>query len=120
MNSKGQVLVIFVIILPIFLFLFVLAVDYGILSTEKRKIDNNIRYALEYYLNNIDNDKVYDNTIELLESNLKDIEISINDKNEYVDMEVKSNYKSLYSNIFKTDLLIRYKGLKENKKIIKG
>ena len=73
MNNKGQVLIIFVIMLPIFLMVLALVVDLGLLSIEKRKIDNNAYDAVEYYLKNNDKEK----TIKLLENNLSDINIKL-------------------------------------------
>lgn len=120
MNNKGQVLVIFVILLPIFLLLLTFVVDYGLLSIEKRKVDTNTHDAIEYYLENIDDHDVYNKTMKLIESNLKDVEINIKDGNEFVEISVKSNYKSLFKNIIKEDLTIKYKGIKSSKEIIKG
>ena len=120
MNNKGQVLIIFVILLPIFLLILTFVIDYGLLSIEKRKIDNNTYDALEYYLDNIDEDDVYDDTIKLIETNLDNVDINIIDNNDYVEIEVISNYKSLYSKIINDDMTIKYKGTKIDKKIIKG
>ena len=120
MNNKGQVLVIFVILLPIFLLIFVFSVDYGLLSMEKRRINNNINDALEYYLEHISDEDVYNKTVNLLSSNLNDAEINITDNDDNIEIEVKSNYKSLINNITNKDIIFKYKGLKESKKIIKG
>lgn len=120
MNNKGQVLVMLVIILPILLLILTFTIDYGLLSVEKRKLQNNTYEALEYYLDNYNDDNIYDKTIKLLETNLNDVEISIKDTDDYVEIEVKNNYKNLYSKIMNEDLNIKYIGLKTDKKIIKG
>lgn len=120
MNNKGQTLVIFVIILPILLLVLALVVDLGLLSIEKRKIDNNTYDALEYYLDNIDNDDIKDKTYKLLESNLDDIEISISATNEYVEITVNKKYKGLLNIIYDNNITIKYIGNKENNEIIKG
>jgi len=117
MNNKGQVLVVFVILLPIFLTILTLVIDLGLLSIEKRKISNNTYDAVEYYLNNNDKEK----TVKLLESNLNDVEIKINDNNEYIEINVIKEYKSLYTIISNDqEINITYKGIKNNKEIIKG
>ena len=121
MNNKGQVLIIFVIILPILLIIFGLVVDLGLFALEKRKIDNNIYDAVDYYLDNIDNENVKINSAKLLESNLDDIEIDIIDENDYIEIIATKNYKSLYTIISNNqEFNIKYKGIKETKEIIKG
>jgi len=120
MNNKGQVLVIFVILLPILLLILTLIIDLGLLSIEKRKVDNNTYDAVKYYLDNIDDEDVYEKTIDLLNYNLSNVDISIIDNDYYVEIEVKENYKSLYSTINKSFIDIKYKGMKINKNIIKG
>ena len=120
MNNKGQVLVIFVILLPIILLILTFIVDYGLLSIEKRKIDSETLSAAEYYLENIDNVDVYNNTMKLLDNNLDDVEISILDVDDYINIIVKSNYKNLYNNIVNDDLIIKYRIDKINKEIKKG
>ena len=116
MNNKGQVLIIFVILLPIFLLIFTFIIDLGLLSIEKRKISNNIYDALEYYLDNIDKEK----TIKLLEKNLDNIEIDIIDDADYVEIIVSKKYKGIYNVIYDNEINITYKGNKETKEIIKG
>lgn len=119
-NNKGQTLIVFIILLPIVLLLLIFIVDYGLLSIEKRKINNNTYDALEYYLNNIDKSNVKTNTIKLIEANLDNVEIEINDELDYVEIIVKSSYKSLYNSLMNGELTIKYKGIKASKEIVKG
>lgn len=117
MNNKGQVLVIFVILLPILFMVLSFVVDIGLFSIEKRKISNNTYDAVEYYLES--NDK--GNTINLLNNNLDDINIKINETLDYVEITVIKKYKSLYTTICNDqEIRIIYKGIKETKEIIKG
>ena len=120
MNNKGQTLVIFVILLPIFLLLLAFVIDYGLLSVEKRRVDNNTYDAVKYYLSNIDDVNIESKTIELLNANLKDVDIKINNTDDSVIIEVKSNYKSLFNSIINSNFTVRYKGIKTSKEIIKG
>ena len=117
MNNKGQVLVIFVVMLPIFLIILALVVDLGLMSLEKRNISNNVKGAVEYYLESNDGEK----TKKLLNKNIDDIEVTIVDNNSYVEITVKKNYKGLY-NIIKNEekIIVTYKGMKEDKSVIKG
>lgn len=116
MNNKGQVLIIFVILLPIFLMILTFIVDLGLLSIEKRKINNNTYDAVEYYLEN--NNK--ENTIKLLENNLKDIKVDINDTDSYVEISILKKYKGIYNIIYDNEIIVTYRGIKESKEIIKG
>lgn len=113
MNNKGQVLVIFVVMLPIFLIILALVVDLGLMSLEKRNISNNTIYAVEYYLESNDEEK----TKELLKENIDNIEVIIVDNNSYVEITVRKDYKGL---LRKEDVIVTYKGIKEDKSIIKG
>ena len=121
LNNKGQVLVVFVILLPIFLIILTGLVDIGLLNLEIKKLNTNTYDAVEYYLDNYDNEDVLDNTKALLNKNLKDIDITISDNEDIVIIKVVKNYKSIYSVISKKEKLTSiYKGDKETKKIIKG
>jgi len=121
MNNKGQTLVIFVIILPILLMIFTLIIDFGFLYIEKRNISNNVYDSVEYYLKNIEEEDVLNKTKELLKRNIKDIKIDVKETDDYVEINVSKNRKSLYSIItHDTNINITYKGIKESKKIIKG
>ena len=121
LNNKGQVLVVFVILLPIFLIILTGLVDIGLLNLEVKKLNTNTYDAVEYYLDNYDEEDVLDNTKALLNKNLKDINITINDTDNIVTIKVVKNYKSIYSVISKKESLTsKYIGNKETKKIIKG
>ena len=121
LNNKGQVLVVFVILLPIFLIILTGLVDIGLLNLEIKKLNTNTYDAVEYYLDNYDNEDVLDNTKALLNKNLKDINITIDDTDNIVTIKVVKNYKSIYSVISKKESLTsKYIGNKETKKIIKG
>lgn len=97
MNNKGQVLVIFVILIPIIILLFTLVIDIGNMYIEKRNINNNLKYAIEY--SNKNNTDIE----EILNKNLDNIEIY------YDDEEIKVSKK--YNGIFiKKDIIVKIKG----------
>ena len=121
LNNKGQVLVIFVILLPIFLIILTGIVDVALLNIEKKKLDNNTHDAVEFYLDNYDDSNVENDTKELLNKNIKDININIKDNGETLTIRVIKKYKSIYSVISKNEEIVSiYTGNKETKKIIKG
>ena len=121
MNSKGQVLVIFIILLPILLMIMSLIIDLGLLYIEKRNISNNLKDAIVYYLDNIDKQDVKDNTILLLNKNIDNIKIKIDENDEYIIINIRKDRKGI-NNILKlnNEINITYKGNKINKDIIKG
>lgn len=122
MNNKGQVLVMFVIIIPILLIAITLIIDYSLLSIEKRKINNNVYDAVEYYLSNSENDDIDIKLNKLLEENLKNIKdkkIDITYIDEGIKISVSKKYKSLYK-IMSKDINVTYTGNISNKQIIKG
>lgn len=122
MNNKGQVLIIFVIILPILLMILTLVIDLGFLYIEKRNINNSVYDAVEYYLNNLNDVNINNKIRELLNKNIKDIKnIDIKSNDEYVLITVTKDRKSIYSiTLQEHELSITYKGIKLDKKIIKG
>lgn len=121
MNNKGQVLVIFVILIPIFIILLTLVVDLGTLYIEKRNISNNVTDAVEYYLENKDDINIEEKVKELLNKNISDIGIDVTNTNDYVEITVSKRHKSIYTFISKdNDINITYRGLKNSNKIIKG
>lgn len=119
-NNKGQVLIMFVVMLPIFLLILSLVVDLGLFYVENRKVNNNTYDAVEYYLDNIDDIDVKNKTINLLENNLDDIEVKILDNEENVEITVLMKYNGLYDIIYEDNIIVAYKGIKEKKEIIKG
>ena len=120
-NNKGQVLVVFVILLPIFLIILTGLIDICILNIEVKKLNTNTYDAVEYYLDNIDDENVLDDTKALLNKNLKNIDIKIKDDEDVINIKVVKNYKSIYSVISKKENITSiYIGNKETKKKKKG
>jgi len=122
MNNKGQTLVIFVIILPILLIMLTLIIDLGFMYIEKRNIENNVYDSTKYYLDNINEEDIDIKVNKLLNKNIKDIDkLIINDESNYVEIKVSKIRKSIYSIITNdTEISVKYKGYKEDKRIIKG
>ena len=109
MDSKGQSLVIFILILPILLLLFVLIWEIGNLSIKVNKYENEIKDVVEYGLNHLDSENLKEN----IEGN---INVSINNK--VIKINVKQKYDALFNLNHKFDINITYHGYIENEKII--
>ena len=54
LNNKGQSLVLFIVIIPIILLVFVLVYDIGTAIYEKNRLSNTSYMVIDYALDNID------------------------------------------------------------------
>ena len=124
MNKKGQVLVAFVLLLPIVFMMFGLVIDSGYLYIEKRNVDNSVKDALEYGLKNIEEENIETKIKKQINLNISEIEkldVNINDK--MIEIELEKSKKSVFSLVFskyKYDIFSHYKGyIKEDKIIIR-
>ena len=113
LNNKGQTLVAFIILLPVFIMIFTLIVDLGLLSIEKRKVDNEIKSTITYGLKNIETDNL---DLKLRKLILKNID---NINNEDIKISLKLEKKSLFKIIGKEkyDIYSSYIGIIENNEI---
>lgn len=117
MNNKGQSLVIFILILPILLLLFVLIWEIGNLGFTINRYETEIKDTITYGLNNLENPNLKKELIKLLESNVEgDIYVEINDNK--IKIRIKKKYDALFNFNNKFDIDITYQGYKENNKII--
>ncbi|MEG2993274.1 MAG: pilus assembly protein, partial [Bacilli bacterium] len=74
MNNKGQVLVLFVLILPLLISLMCIVVSFGNQYLVKRNVDNNIKQAIKYGLKHLDDENVKSKMSYLLKENITDID----------------------------------------------
>lgn len=123
MNNKGQSLAVFVLIIPIIILLFILVLDYGMISVEKRKISSSVKSSIKYGLKKIDNENIQDDLKKLIYKNInqdsiKKLEIQINNDSISVDIVVK--YDGVF-NFITNNIKVCYTGsIVDNKiKIIK-
>ena len=117
MDSKGQTLVIFVLILPILLLLFALIWEVGNLGLTINKYETEIKDTIEYGLNHLDDENLENILTNLLKANLEgDINVEIN--NQVIKVNVKQKYDALFNFNHKFDIDLTYHGYTENKKII--
>ncbi|CCY47202.1 unknown [Firmicutes bacterium CAG:822] len=119
MDSKGQTLVIFVLILPILLLLFALIWEVGNLGLTINKYETEIKDTIEYGLNHLDDENLEDILTNLLKANLEgDINVEIN--NQVIKVNVKQKYDALFNNLLNNrfDIDLTYNGYIENEKLI--
>lgn len=85
MNNKGQALVEFVLILPIFIFLLFTAIDFGIIFNEKNKLENDSLDIINLYNKGT--------SLEELNTLYKNTIININDDTDYYKIFIGRNIK---------------------------
>lgn len=92
LNNRGQSLVLFVVIIPIFLFLITIVYGMGTLVYEKDRLSNTIYMAINYYL---DNNGIRESDVSNLiidnEDNIRDIDIVTDDN--FIDVMVIKDIK---------------------------
>lgn len=110
LNNQGQVLVCFVILLPVLLLVIALIVNLGMYGIEKRKIVNTVKDTLRYGLNHIDENNISSTMKELIIQNIDDMnadEIHINVDNSYIKIRVTKKFKGVlngFNDNFKIDI----------------
>lgn len=75
-NHRGQTLVLFILLLPVFVLVLGFLIDIGYLHIEKRKVDYAIQSALEYGMKHKEDSTLKEDLQNLLVYNLYPIESS--------------------------------------------
>lgn len=122
LNNKGQSLVMFVVIIPIFLLVFTLVYDVGCAAYEKNSLSNTSYMVIDYGLDNIN--KISESElIELALRNTDNINnISINIDRNNIEVKLSKDIKGIVGKMFGFNLIVansEYKGtiIDGNKKI---
>ena len=104
-NNKGQSLVMFVLIIPIFLLILTLVYDVGNAIYEKDRLSNTNYLTIEYGLNNIDTVTENDlkNLIEQNTSNLKYIYVTIEENQ--IEIKMEKDAKSIIGKMINFNLV---------------
>jgi uncharacterized protein (UPF0333 family) len=103
-DSRGQVLVAFVLLIPVILMLLALIVDVGFLYLEKRKTDNVVKDIINYGLDNINLQEVtlQEKITKLINSNLDDVQrLDIQIDANSIEINITRDKQSIFSNIYK-------------------
>lgn len=117
MNNRGQVLVTFILFLPILFLLVGALVEIGDLLVYQSKLENNAKYIANYGIKHIDDLNIKSKLENLNQMNLNGkAKISVN--NNYVLVEIKEKKENVFSFI-KIPLTVefKYRGVNENGKI---
>lgn len=123
-NNRGQVLIVFILLLPVFLMLSGLIIDTGYLYIEKRNMDNNVKDALKYGLNHLDIEtSILKNKIKRqIQNNIEDTSLlQINIDNSIIEIKTNKTRKSIFTVIFSKyeyEISAHYRGYLNNEKIV--
>lgn len=118
MNNKGQSLIAFILLIPV-IFVFTIGIwELGNISYINNKTDEDIKSALKYGLNHIEDDNIEEKIKTLLDKNIEGTkEIII--ENDKIIIKTEYIYQNLYSKYIKKIKISKsYIGKKENDKII--
>ena len=123
MNNRGQVLVVFIILLPIIIGLGALLIDMGFNRYQVNKLNNLNQMVVSYGLDNIEDDNVYNKMISLMldnDSKIKEYKLEI--KNKKISLTINKTIDSILGKLLKIDnyyLESKYIGyLNDGQKII--
>lgn len=122
LNNKGQVLVCFVIFIPILFMMIALIVNLGLFALDKRRVENTVKDAVKYGINHIDENNIEGTLKELVRQNIDDIaeeDIYVMVDNSYVKVKVTKNYTGVLKYLSNNQTIkISYIGNVQDGKII--
>ena len=105
LDNKGQSLVMFIIIIPIFLLIFTLVYDVGNAIYEKNSLSNTCYITIDYGLDNINNISEND-LIDIIKKNTNNLNsIYINKEDNRIEIKLSKSVKGIIGNIFGFDLI---------------
>ncbi len=124
MNNRGQTLVMFILMLPLLLIILCLVVDIGMLSLEKKRLENTLKNVIYYELNNQETDSNIiknrlTNTLSKNINNIKIKKVEITD-NKVITVSISKEYKGIFTKILKSnlfDITLTYKGYMNGEKV---
>ena len=120
LNSKGQSLVVFVVLLPILLLFMAFIFELGNITYLKSKYENEIKSTIEYGLKHQEDENLKSKLNRLLDENLEgNKEISITENS--IEIHITHNPNGIYSELFKKqfEINLTYIGQFDTSKIIK-
>ena len=94
LNNKGQSLILFVLILPVLIFILILVIDVGKMILLKQELSDISEIVLDYGLDKIDEDGIDKGLINLVKLNKNDIDkidLHVEDEKIYIELEDRSD-----------------------------
>ena len=120
MNNKGQTLVIFVLFIPIFALVLTMVINKSNMYYDKRNMENIIKEAINYGLNNIEDENI-ENKINIFISKNIECEKEINIENDEITIELTKENETIKKIYCYGNIKVKYKGkIEENKKKVEA
>jgi len=105
LNNKGQSLVLFVIVIPILLFILILVIDIGNAINLKQELNNINKIVLDYGLDKINADNLEVELTELIKLNNNEIDkIDINFDNDKIYLNISCDIDLIFISFVDNDL----------------
>ncbi len=105
LNNKGQSLVLFVVLMPIILLMFVLVYDVMNAVYEKNRLSNTSYMVVDYALDDLDGVNESD-LVRLINKNVSGLSnIVVLIDNDKVNVTLSKNIKGVFGSIFDFDLI---------------
>ena len=123
LNNKGQTLILFVLMIPVLLFVMILVIDMGNLMVEKQKL-NNINYIMiDYGLSNLTKEDLEEyiyNYLKLNDEKIDKIKVSKTDNDITINLSKKeSSMLGHILNLKEVEIISSYRGsIVDEKKVI--
>ena len=123
LNNKGQTLILFVLMIPVLLFVMILVIDMGNLMVEKQKL-NNINYIMiDYGLSNLTKEDLEEyiyNYLKLNDEKIDKIKVTKTDNDITINLGKKeSSMLGHILNLKEVEIISSYKGsIIDDKKVI--
>ena len=90
-------------------------------NTEKRRMENIVKDAINYYIDNKEDMDIYNKTNEYINKNINNVNIKIEVNDEYITISINKKYKSIYNILNLNDeIKVKYIGYYIDKRIVKG
>lgn len=122
-NKNGQVLVAFMLMLPLIILFLGLIIDSGLIFVEKRRVENNIKSLINYrFESDLNENDLYSAIDNLLNKNIDNIkQKQINISTNYVKITVNKEVSGIFPYMFNRDnykINISYKGYMSSGKLV--
>lgn len=106
LNNKGQSLVLFVVIIPILLFILILVIDIGKAINLKQELNNINKIVLDYGLDNLEQDELEEELTELVKLNNNEIDkIDIRFDDDKIYLNIVCDMDLMFTSIADVSLL---------------
>lgn len=102
LNSRGQSLVLFVLVLPILLLILILVIDVGKIILLRHELNNISEIVLDYGIDNIETENIDVELTELIRINKSDIDkVNVNIKDDKIFIILSEKCDGILSSLVK-------------------